>query len=848
MIALKIAFNLFWTQTKRRSNLLLLLTLFSLAFYLSLISLTSSSVQQYLYGNLRHLLGADAVLISATPLADNDVATLQKHSRHMAQVQQVKLTLTNHALWKPVEIKAVGKHYPLQGDILVADNLSLQGTPRNNGPNRDEIWLDSQTLNALNLQVEDTLTVGNLPLTVAGVLLEEPDQLIENHQIALRGMMSLETLRRLDFSGSTRYRYLLEATDEQQLALARWVKKQPEWQLIAQILGNHPMSGLWKRIENFSGLTSVLLFVLGAITLDLIGQRLAIQQQHYLAICLANGLTRWQSIVVSFYIIVLTCVSALLPALLLSILTESSIVIALREFLPDISSDWQWSALVDVSVLCFGLFFFSQLPSFISLQKTEIRDLLRDIPVTHSSLLARVLFPVASMILIIGYYTDEWLLTAIFLIAIGMCLLFMLIITWLTFYLGERFTRGRVGTFALALYMMRKRITVKAGQIIGIGLSLTLLLISTRTTEDLTYMVEAAMQTNDGNLIIREINHEQKSILDQWANDNRATVRAMYPFRIAMLTHVNGHPFNDGQRRASDSYTMVREGIRLTWASELPQNTKVLEGSWEKLSAEEAYTISHTDTKNSLKIDSMIYPVSIEEEIAENLDMSVGDRLIFLVGKHRLLVKITSIHGINGGGSVLRLPFILGHEKPPVISEKPLYMGSMQLEGALWDKMSEVWRQHPSMLLESFEEIKQRVDRFGYSALAIILSFNLFIALMSGLLVTAAIQGFEKDDRKRNGLILSFGLSQKHCLKLVAYEWLLTAAIAATGAILSTVVGASIIYQQQFGSTYEPSWLWLLFSSVSTVLGIAGAGLWMCREHLKVSVVGLLNDSEQSTY
>lgn len=843
MIALSVAFNLFWTQTKRRANLLMLLTLFSLAFYLCLISLTGSSVQQYLQMNLRNLLGADAVLVAHNQIAQNAVQHLHANSREVAQTQQFTLTLTHKGHWKPVSIKAVDTHYPLKGTLSVSSTLSLQGDTRDSGPSVGEVWLDSRTISALAVSIGDTIDVAGQPLKVAGVLLEEPDRLLEDHSVAHRGMIALDTLTTLPKPDSITYRYLLDASQAQQKDLVAWAKQQPQWHLLSQSEGNHPLSELWSRIQKFTGLTSVLLFILGAITLDLIGQRLATQQQHYLAICLANGLNRWQSRAVSIYLLLFTSFSALIPAVVLAVFAEQSAITLLNQYLPNIQSDWQWPALVKIGLLCFGLFFISQLPSFVAMQRTEIRDLLRDVPMTHRSQLGRVLFPIVSMVLIIGFYSDNWHLTFVFLVTITVCLLFMLIMTWSTFFIGERLTRGRVGILAIALYMMRKRITVKAAQIVGIGLSLTLLLISTRTTEDLTRMIETAMQSNDGNLLVSRANKEHVNALTEWAKENGAQIKGMSPFRISLLTHINGSPVNDGSLGASDTRSALKDGIRLTWAKDVPANNEILEGSWQQLNT--AHYDASSRSKSTSLVDSFVYPISVEEEVFEDLNLALGDKLTFLIDKHRLLAQVSSVHGFKSGGSSITFWFVLGHGKPPVISENPLFMGSLQIADAKWGQLSEVWQKYPGLSLVSFQQIKQRIESFGNAAIGVILAFNVFIALMSALLVTAAIKGYESDDRKRNGLMLSFGLPRKDCLKLVSYEWLLTAIIPAAGGILSTVVGASFIYQQQFGLPYEPSWMWLFFSAISTVLGIAGAGIWMCREHLNVSVPSLLNDGER---
>src|SRR5690606_21354907 len=115
----------------------------------------------------------------------------------------------------------------------------------------------------------------------------------------------------------------------------------------------------------------------------------------------------------------------------------------------------------------------------------------------------------------------------------------------------------------------------------------------------------------------------------------------MYPVVPGRMTAVNGVPVRDEVTKEdggdeADTQTNnaeQREGfgreLSLTWRDDLPPNNTILAGEWWG--------------------DNPQPQVSVEEEVAERMRLSIGDELEFNIGGNTFTVPVTSIRKVNWG-------------------------------------------------------------------------------------------------------------------------------------------------------------------------------------------------------
>jgi len=108
-----------------------------------------------------------------------------------------------------VEVKGVDLDYPLVGQVLLSDGLSLSEAVRHAGG----AAVDPILLERLGLKIGDKLSLGHLELPIRATISTEPDRISERLSVGPRVLVSLETLRRsglVDPGSLVSWRYALK--------------------------------------------------------------------------------------------------------------------------------------------------------------------------------------------------------------------------------------------------------------------------------------------------------------------------------------------------------------------------------------------------------------------------------------------------------------------------------------------------------------------------------------------------------------------------------------------------------------------------------------------------------------
>ena len=143
----------------------------------------------------------------------------------------------------------------------------------------------------------------------------------------------------------------------------------------------------------------------------------------------------------------------------------------------------------------------------------------------------------------------------------------------------------------------------------------------------------------------------------------------------------------------------------------------------------------------------------------------------------------------------------------------------------------------------SLKEMTDLFDRMLAMITKVISGFSLMIILLAGVVILASINALESKEKKKNSIIMSFGFTRSTCLKLNIIEWLVTASITATGAILGTYFTGLLIYQSQFSLNYQPYFVWLIATLATILWLVTGLGIYASRSNLQSSVKQLMADT-----
>ncbi|TQV89300.1 ABC transporter permease [Aliikangiella coralliicola] len=828
---IKLSWQLFRQQYHTSDNRLLRWIQGCLLFFLLSLSLSSVSIQTHLEKNLQQLLGADLVLSQYQPLTESQLAHANSLSTNHTLVQLLGLTLTNGEKWQKVKLKLVGDNYPLQGNLTVSDTLSGETIAARSGPRPGEIWVDARLFSSLELSIGQSISIAEKPFRVTRIIHHEPDKLLEGHgAVSMRAMIHADEIGLFDEEVSelgsgkateAQYRYLFETNSAHHQSFLTWTKKELPGAQVVHRGGGHPLALFWQRTENFLGLASVLLFLMAAIAIDLTGRRQLINQKRFVALCLSMGISRTQGITLAVLQWFIGFILLLIPALILASITQVFIIGELQAQFPELSSQWQWLPIMKTIVLLLALLAIFQIPGWMELSHVSVPQLIRQQSNKRSNWI-RFFWSILSITGLAVFYSDNGLLTGFVLGAMLATLLLMMSLTWILLMVGEKVTQRRQGLLPFTFFIMKQRLLSKSVQILGVGLCVTLLLFTLVLMKDMGNAMQGYVRHHDGNLMITRAQAHQVENIKQWAKQTGSQMRQLKPYLHGQVVKINGASLSEHTTKPSDSMAALKARVRLHWSAQVPANNQLQSGQW---------WTQNTENWNQ---------VSVEEEVMTDIGLKLGDRLSFLVeGKvYDFVIKATHVYK-PGNGSIT-FWFQVPPEAIKHIDANQYYMGSMELPENAWPELSKLWQQNPRVYLLPIREMTERFDNILAIITKLVTFFSAMIIFMAVLVITASVKGYEVDDRKKNGLLLSFGLPKSSCVRLSLYEWLITALIAAIGAIVGTWLAGELIYQSQFSMNYVPDVLWLSVALVITTVLVCCAGLISSRASLNASIQQLV--------
>jgi putative ABC transport system permease protein len=795
-----------------------------LMIFIVTLTLSSNTIQDYLTNNLQNLLGADAVLTQKDKLTAKQMKSLVSLSDSVVNTLQINATLTFNGKWQSAKLKAVGDDYPLQGQLLTSTSLQSPATVTNGGPITGNIWLDSRLLASLTLSIGDAIKLADQTFVVSKVLIHEPDRLMEGHNVAMRAIVNMEDMEKLDFPADLiQYRYLIAASKPQVEQLINWQKEQLPAAQINHKLGAHPLALFWQRTENFLGLASIILFFMAAIAIEQIAQIHIKKEQYFSAICMSLGASKATGLQLSLYKWLINILVLIPIVAILSGVFHWLVVSWLSETFSEITwqlDAWLTAKTIATSVLLFAVF---HSPVWLTLCQTSVSKLFQQNQKSISLGLVKICALVV-LVLVAVKYSDNGLLTLMLVSSILITVMLIAAISWIVLTLGEKSTQQFSGLVPFTLFMMKQRLLSKSTQILGIGLSTFLLLFTLMFLKDLGDTMGSYQRTHDGNVMVSQASQPEMKAIKQWSKEYDINLRQSKPYLYAKVVKINNQPLNKFATKPSDSLATLSHSIRLHWTQAIPDTNSLVQGKWWEI-----------DTKDWQQI-------SLEEEVMTDLSLTLGDKLTFIIHQQSYTFTITASHVYKPGAGSIIFWVQMPQTAIQHISAPHYNMASLELKDEQWPLLGQLWQKHPTIRMVSLQELTKQFDSILAMITKVISGFALMIILLAIIVILSSINALEGKEKKKNSVIMSFGFLKSTCLQLNIIEWLITALIIATGAIAGTYITGMLIYQSQFSLSYQPDFL-ILFMTLTIIMStVTLLGIYASRHSLKSSVKQLMAD------
>jgi len=157
------------------------LRILAIALIIAVTSVTSvgffiDRVERGLNQQAAELIAADLVISSSRQINSDYINAAKQRGLTIANTTQFRSVAVANEQPQLVEVKAVTDHYPLRGELRIADAPYGVDRVAQTIPAQGEVWVEPRLLQALNLQVGMQLQLGAKAFTITQILVYEPDR------------------------------------------------------------------------------------------------------------------------------------------------------------------------------------------------------------------------------------------------------------------------------------------------------------------------------------------------------------------------------------------------------------------------------------------------------------------------------------------------------------------------------------------------------------------------------------------------------------------------------------------------------------------------------------------------
>jgi putative ABC transport system permease protein len=737
-----------------------------------------------------------------------------------------------------VSVKAVSDSYPLRGQVTVGGAPGTKDEARAGAPERGTVWVDPALLGALNLQVGDTLLLGDASLRIAQRIVNEPDRGTGFASFAPRVMLNqadLPATGLIQPASRVNYRLAVAAPGANEQGVQQfvaWAEAQVKTaglrglRVESLATGRPEMRQTLDRAAKFLNLVALLSALLAAVAVGIASRDFASRHLDDCAMLRVLGLP--QRTIALQYIAEFGAVGliASLAGVLLGFAVHYVFVLLLAGLVDSsLPAPSLWPALFGLGV-GFTLLMGFGLPPVLQLaQVPPLRVIRRDVG---------ALRPASIAVLAAGALGFSALLLAVSsdlklgLIAVGgfaAAIAVFALLSWLAVLVLRRAVpearAPRWLVLATRQIAARPAFAVLQVSALSVGLLALVLLVLLRT--DLIDSWRQATPKDAPNRFVINVQPDQAEAFRQRLQGAGVHRYDWFPMIRGRLVAINGQAVKPEGYPDERAQRLLDREFNLSHAADLPPHNLLAGGRWVR------------DEPNA---------VSVEEGLAQTLGLKLGDELRFDVGGATAQGRITSLRKVDW--SSMRVNFFVMFPTAGMVDVPLSYIaayrapegpkGGIAFDNALARDFPNITAIDVSASIAQVQRVLDQVVR----AVEFLFGFT----LAAGLVVLFAAVTATREARSREFAVMrALGASGTLLGQVQRAELLGVGALAgvlASGAAMA-VGWALARYVFEFSWSAAP-WVPLAGGAAGALLALA-AGWWGLRDVLRRPVVQTLRQA-----
>jgi putative ABC transport system permease protein len=740
----------------------------------------AGSLERTVGRSARALMGGDVEIRSTQPLSAAGEAVVAEMARGGAEVLRVQELVAMSVAGgrsQIVELKTVAPGYPFYGELVTEPRVPVATLI-----GRGRALVHPSLLQKLGTAVGDRLKIGEADFVISGVILQEPDRAVGVFSLGPRVMIAPEDLpgTQLVRPGSrVRHRVLFRLPPERSadafkdMVAARLPDTVVRITTYAQ--AQPGVRRFWNQLTVYLGLTGLVALMVGGIGVATSVRAFVRGKLDTIAVlkCLGAG---WRQILAAYLLqtVLLGLGGSLLGAALGTAL-QLALVPALSPLLPfPLEASFSVRSVLAGLAMGTGLTLLFALWPLLDIRRVPPALILRrDVEARlpgRRPWLAGV--PIAAGLAALAFWqAGSFKVGALFVLGLAGALVLLGLTARLVIAAARRLPRLRSLAWRQAVANLHRPGSHAGVVLVSLGLAVMLIVAVALLEQSLRAELADRGPERSPAFFFIDIQPDQAGPFVRLVTERVGHAPELTPVVRSRLATINGAPVaHDPRQKREEVWYLSREYV-LTWAAEPPPHNTIVAGRW--WSDDEA-------RREPL--------ISVEEEIAKNLGITVGGTLGFDIQGVTVQARVVSLRRVDWQS--FNTNFFVIFSAGALDGAPSTYLATARVapadEGAI---QSAVTAAFPNVTTIPVREVLERIAAvLDQIALAIRLLAG--VSIMTGLIVTAGALGVSRHQRLYQSVILkALGATRGVVARVFAVEYaLLGLAAGLCGSLLAAAL------------------------------------------------------------
>jgi putative ABC transport system permease protein len=748
---------------------------------IAIIGSLAAAVQSGLDEQGQPLLGGDLEFTLTQREAGTDELAYVKSLGNFSSVATMRAMAQSNGASTLVELKAVDQNYPLYGSLKIepagADSFSdADGT--------FGIAVDPLLLSRLSLKIGDSLKLGNARLILRATIISEPDRIADGIIFGPRLMLSQQALQAtglLQPGSLVTWRYRVKLQNPNSLRASKTVEKAalekfPDagWRTRTTDKAAQGADEFINRLGYFMTLVSIAALTIGGAGIANAVTAFINRRRATIATLKCLGMPNRDVVGIHLTEIMAVSVLGVAIALLAGAVSPFIVHAAFGSVLPlPLSTSIAWkplgfAALLGILItLAFSLWPLSRIAHIQGAALFRSHSLAESGRIAWSYIFSSVaILGLAAGIILLNY--EEPLVTASYLAGLAASFVLLAGLAYSIVKIVSLLPRAKNLLLRQAIQSLHRPGATSQSVIMALGLGLTLFVTLALTDQTISKELKSGIPEQAPAFFFLDVkNTELEQFETKLKTQPGVTEITSAPMLRGRISKVKGVPSD--QVKAASNVAWALKGDRgLTYANELPRGSTLTNGQWWA------------------KDYGGPNLVSMTEDIANGLDLKIGDYITVNVLGREVEAKIANLRRVNWRS--LGINFVMVFSPNTLEAAPHSDIVTVEMKGGDEGKLLNVMAAaYPSVTAVRVKDALNTVSELLNKMLAAVRGANI-ITLLTGILVLAGALAAGLSSRSYEAVVLkTYGATRRQLLLAFVIEYALLGMVAA---LFGVVVGS----------------------------------------------------------